>query len=143
MEVAPNRIRGGLLVFQAFWSNIGGIVVSVMMQQLNQKHPDDYLLAMRILWAPIGLMIVCWVFIPESPWFHARRGNEEKALKSLRQLFGGVEGYNIEEEYGIILRTIEHEKAVLASAPSYLDVFRGKNLRRTLTVMLLAVCQQL
>jgi SP family general alpha glucoside:H+ symporter-like MFS transporter len=51
--------------------------VSVMMQQLNQKHPDNYLLAMRILWAPIGLMIIFWVFVPESPWFHARRGNKE------------------------------------------------------------------
>ena len=61
MEICPNRIRGGMVTFQAVWSNIGGIVVAVMMQQLNQKHPDDYLLAMRILWAPVGLMIIFWV----------------------------------------------------------------------------------
>jgi SP family general alpha glucoside:H+ symporter-like MFS transporter len=51
MEIAPNRIRGGLILFQAVWSNIGGIIVSLMMQQLNKKHPNDYLIAMRVLWA--------------------------------------------------------------------------------------------
>lgn len=143
MEISPNKIRGFLVIFQAVWSNVGGIVVSVMMQQLNQKHPDNYLLAMRILWAPITFMILCWAFVPESPWFHARRGNKEGAMKSLRQLYGNVEGYDFEEEYQIIARTIEHEREFLAHAPSYMDVFRGTNLRRTLTIMILSACGQL
>jgi hypothetical protein len=109
-------------------SNIGGIVCSVMMQQLNQKHPTNYLLAMRLLWIPIGLMIIFWIFVPESPWFHARRGNKEKALKAMRQLYGGVEGYDFEEEYGIIERTIEHERDFLEEAPKYVHVFKGLNL---------------
>lgn len=98
------------------------------MQQLNQKYPDNYLLAMRILWAPIGLMIIFWIFVPESPWFHARRGDKEKALKAMKQLYGGVKGYDLEEEYGIIARTIEHEREVLQDAPRYVDVFKGLNL---------------
>lgn len=98
-----------------------------MMQQLNQKHPDNYLLAMRVIWAPVGLMIIFWMFIPESPWYHARRGNKEKALKCMRQLYGGVKGYDIEEEYGIIARTIAHERAVLQDKPRYVDVFKGLN----------------
>ena len=128
MEITPNRIRGGMVTFQQVWSNIGGIVVAIMMQQLNKKHPDNYLLAMRILWAPIGLMIIFWTFIPESPWYHARRGEKEKAMKCLRMLFGGVEGYDFEEEYGIIVRTIEHEQAINQEKPSFRDVFRGVNL---------------
>lgn len=108
---------------------MGGIICSVMMQQLNRKHPDDYLLAMRILWAPIGLMLICWAVVPESPWFHARRGNTEGALKAMRQLYGGVSWYNYEEEYGIILRTLEHERATLAeNKPRFRDVFQGINL---------------
>jgi MFS transporter, SP family, general alpha glucoside:H+ symporter len=127
MEICPNRIRGGMVTFQAVWSNIGGIIVSVMMQQLNKKHPDNYLLAMRILWAPIGLMILFWVIVPESPWFHARHGNKDKALKSMRQLYGGIEGYDYEEEYGIIERTITHERDVLQEVPSVFHVFKGLN----------------
>lgn len=143
MEICPNRIRGGMVIFQAVWSNIGGIICSVMMQQLNQKHPDNYLLAMRVLWAPVGLMIICWIFVPESPWFHARRGNKEKALKAMKQLYGGVEGFDFEEEYGIIARTIEHERSMLEESPKYIHVFKGLNLKRTLTVMILAVSQQI
>lgn len=112
-------------------SNIGGIICSVMMQQLNQRHPDNYLLAMRILWAPVGLMIVCWVFIPESPWFYARRGNKEKAMKAMRQLYGGVKGYDFEEEYGIIARTIKHEREMLQDRPRYIHIFKGINLVST------------
>jgi hypothetical protein len=99
-----------------------------MMQQLNQTHPDNYLLSMRILWAPIGLMIICWVFVPESPWFHARHGNKEKAMKCMKQLYGGVKGYDFEEEYGIIARTIEHERGMLEDMPSYIQIFKGLNL---------------
>lgn len=99
-----------------------------MMQQLNQRHPDNYLLAMRIVWAPIGLMIVCWIFVPESPWFHARRGNRDKAIKTMKQLYGGVQGYDFEEEYGIIARTIEHERELLQESPTYVHVFKGLNL---------------
>ncbi|KAL7893150.1 general substrate transporter [Trichoderma sp. SZMC 28014] len=142
MEICPNKIRGGLVTFQAVWSNIGGIIVSVMMQQLNKKHPDNYLLAMRIIWAPVALMIVCWVFIPESPWFHARHDNKEKAIKSLKQLYGGVEGFDLEEEYGIIVRTITHEREVLQEAPSYRHVFKGLNLKRAFIVVILSVSQQ-
>ena len=99
-----------------------------MMQQLNQKHPDNYLLAMRILWVPIGLMIIFWIFVPESPWYHARRANKEAAMKAMRQLYGGVEGYDFEEEYGIIEKTIEHERFVLEEAPKYIHIFKGLNL---------------
>lgn len=98
-----------------------------MMQQLNTKHPDKYLIAMRVLWAPIALMLVCWAFVPESPWFHARRGNKEAAMKSLHHLYGNVKDYDYEEEYQIIARTIDHENELLNRKPTYADVFRGTN----------------
>lgn len=108
-------------------SQLGGIIVSLMMQQLNQKHPNDYLIAMRVLWAPIGAMILFWVIVPESPWFHARRGNKEAAMKSLRRLYGNIPAYDFEEEYGIITHTIEHEAGLLGQRPRYRDLFKGVN----------------
>lgn len=158
MEVSPNRIRGGLIVFQAVWSQLGGIIVSVMVQQLNQKHPEDYLIVMRIVWGPIALMLLLWAIIPESPWYYSRRGNKAKALKMMKSLYGGVPGYDFEEEYGIIQRTLEHEKQVLQEAPKWVHIFKGLNLvshnvevvfradhlqKRTLTVAVLAIAQQL
>lgn len=46
----------------------------------------------------------------------------------MKQLYGGVQGFDFEEEYGIIARTIAHEKEVLQEAPSYRHVFKGLNL---------------
>jgi SP family general alpha glucoside:H+ symporter-like MFS transporter len=68
------------------------------------------------------------MFVPESPWFYARKGNQGAVMRSMKQLYGGVKGYDFEEEYGIILRTIEHEKEKLNNHPRYNDVFRGLNL---------------
>ena len=76
-------------------------------------------------------MIIFWVFVPESPWFHARRGNKEKALKTMRQLYGGIKDFDFEEEYGIIARTIEHERQVLDEKPRYIHIFKGLNLVST------------
>ncbi len=70
---------------------------------------------MRELWAPIGIMLICWAFVPESPWWLAREGNKEGTLKALRQLYGNVKGYEYEEEYQIIARTIGHEAEVASS----------------------------
>jgi len=48
-------------------------------------------------------------------------------MTSLRKLYGNVEGYDFEEEYSIIERTIVHERDVLVHKPTYLDCFRGVN----------------
>jgi hypothetical protein len=50
----------------------------------------------------------------------------------MKRLYGNVEGYDYEEEYGIILRTIAHEKELLAEskAQSWTHVFRGLNGKR-------------
>ncbi|KAM0229889.1 hypothetical protein ACHAPO_009611 [Fusarium lateritium] len=139
MEICPNNIRGGMLTFQAVWSNVGNIACNVMMQRLNKNHPDDYTLPLRILVAPVSLMLLFWVFVPESPWYYARHGKKDKAMKSLKLLYGNVEGYDFEQEYSIIEKTILHERELLNEAPNITHVFKGYNLRRTLTVLLLAV----
>lgn len=157
MEIVPNKIRGGMITLQFVWyviyspyvpppdtfaaivsdaerggadlhrSQFGGIIISLMMQQLNEKHPDDYLIAMRVLWAPIGAMIFFWIIVPESPWFLARKGDKEGAMKSLKRLYGNIAAYDYEEEYGIIEHTIQHETALLDNQPRYRDLFKGVN----------------
>lgn len=46
MEICPNRIRGGMIAFQAIWNNIGGILVSLMVSlrySPNPNHPIEKL----------------------------------------------------------------------------------------------------
>ena len=101
-----------------------------MIQVVNKKFPYYWQLPVYVLWGPIGCVIILVAFLPESPWYHARKGNRDAAFKSLKTLYGDVDGFNLEEEYGIILRTLEHEKQVLAETVDvkWRDVFIGLNL---------------
>jgi hypothetical protein len=73
-------------------------------------------------------MIVFWAFVPESPWFYVRHGKKDQAINAMKQLYGNVEHYDFEEEYGIIADTIKHEREVLQEAPKFLHIFKGINL---------------
>ena len=84
MEISPNRIRGCMITFSNVWSGVGGIITSLMMQQLKEKHLDNCLIAMGVIWGPIGVMGLCWAIVPESPWFHARWDHEAAGVKALR-----------------------------------------------------------
>ena len=67
--------------------------------------------------------------MPETPWYYGRRGNKEGAFKSMRRLYSNIPDYDYEEEYGIIIRTIAHERELLAEVQhqSWSAVFRGLN----------------
>ena len=100
-----------------------------MMDILNQKHPTKWLLPIYIEYAMIGIMFFCYIFVPETPWYYGRRGDAEGAMKSMKRLYGNIPGYNYEEEYGIITRTIAHEKEMdaKANAQPWSQIFRGLN----------------
>jgi MFS transporter, SP family, general alpha glucoside:H+ symporter len=49
-------------------------------------------------WAMIGIILIIFLVIPESPWWLASKGKVERASKVLRRCYGGVEGYNIEQQ---------------------------------------------
>ncbi|ORX38163.1 general substrate transporter [Kockovaella imperatae] len=138
VEIAPTRIRGGLVTFQAVWSSIFQIILAFMLEIMNRKYPYDWLKPLYVVWPLAGIIFVAIILLPESPWFYARRGNKEKAIKSLNRLYKGVPGYDVEEEYAVILRTLSHEQQMLdlqGGGESWLDLFRRGNLKRTVIVM--------
>ena len=49
----------------------------------------------------------------ESPWVYGGHANKKRGLHSLNQFYGNVPGCDYEDEWGITLRTLEHEKAML------------------------------
>ena len=108
-----------------------------MLEVMNQKYPLNWLKPFYVVWGMAAVMLFSILILPESPWHHARRGNRESAIKSLRRLYGTVPNYDVEAEYNIILRTVVHEKVVLqaSKAASYRYLFTGENLKRTVIVM--------
>lgn len=81
-------------------------------------------------WVFIGIALIILPCIPETPRFYAQRGKHEKARKVLKQVYGNVPGYDLEHEYGIILKEIEDGKLLARNQESVtlLDCFRGTNL---------------
>jgi len=59
-------------------------------------------------------------------------------------LYGNVTDYNQEEEWGIIARSIEHERDLLAqsSSVSWASIFRGTNGKRMFVLLLVCTGQQ-
>lgn len=129
MEICATRIRGIVLSAAIFWGALATLMSSIMMNQLTLAQPLNWHLPVYATWGPVALMGLCFAVIPESPWFHARRGNKDKALKVLKFLYGNVEGYDYEEEFGIISKTIEHEREQIKinNASAWTDLFKGTN----------------
>ena len=80
---------------------------------------------------PLPLMAAAY-FAPESPWNSVRRGNIEEARHSLMRLQeeGPDRPAKVKAALAYIEYTTELEKAESAHA-SYLECFKGTNLRRT------------
>lgn len=145
MEICPTRIRGLVLSAAIFWGAIATLLASVMMNELTKRFPLNWHLPIYATWGPVGFMLLCFIVVPESPWFYARHGNKEKAIKALQKLYSGVEGYDYEEEYSIILRTVEHERAQLRAnkASGWNDLWKGTNGKRTMSAVIISLSVQL
>lgn len=63
------------------------------------------------------------------PGYHARRGNADKAKRSLRRLYGNVPSYDVEREYDQMASTIEVERRDHGGSwwTEYRDCFVGIN----------------
>lgn len=86
--------------------------------------------ALQWVW-PVPLFFVAY-FCPESPWNAVRRGKHDLARQSLRRLRSSTDctDQDIEATVALIDHTTRLERAETAGA-SYLECFRGTNLRRT------------
>jgi SP family general alpha glucoside:H+ symporter-like MFS transporter len=80
---------------------------------------------------PIPLLAVAY-FAPDSPWSCVRRDKIEDARISLRRLRQqtATSEEEIEATLALIVHTTQLERAEVAGA-SYLECFKGTNLRRT------------
>ena len=116
-----------------------GIIRGVL--ELNSVW--SYRIPFGLQWA-FALPILCAVFFsPESPWWLVRHGNPEGARKSLLRLTQkSTPGFNVDETVAMMMHTNEVEKS-FKKGTSYMDCFRGSNLRRTEITVLVWVTQAL
>ena len=101
-----------------------------MIQVVNQRYPLYWQLPVYVIWGPVGVVLILVAVLPESPWYLARHNNKEAAFKALRRLYGNVAGFDVEEEYGIIERTLALERHLLTVTTDarWRDIVTGLNL---------------
>ena len=88
---------------------------------------------------PTPLAILMF-FAPESPYWLIRKGKLEQAARSIKRL-GKSTGGNVTETLAMMRRVIELEKT--AKKPSYVELFKGTDLRRTAIVCFVYAAQNL
>lgn len=141
-EVCPTNLRGYLTIYVSLCWAIGQFIAAGVLEGLVDR-PDQwsYRIPFALQWVwPLPLMIVCF-FAPESPWYLVRKDRLEEAKHSLRRLAGNKTEEQINGQLAMLVHTVQIESSLQEGA-SYLDCFKGVDLRRT-EICCLAFCGQI
>jgi SP family general alpha glucoside:H+ symporter-like MFS transporter len=132
-EVTPVPLRPILTTYVNLCWVIGQFLASGVLKGVALR-PDQWAYripyALQWLW-PTPILIGIY-FAPESPWWLIRKGRDEAAKHMLNRLTSADKhpDFNADDTIAMMRHTNELEKAV-SEGTSYLDCFRGTDLRRT------------
>ncbi|RDW59301.1 sugar porter family MFS transporter [Aspergillus mulundensis] len=130
-ECAPFKIRGSLINTYQFSLLVGGTLIQTANWGLHERT-DQWAYRVVILLqfiVPIVLLIGAFV-LPESPRWLVGKGRRDDAAKVLHLLRRGTPHDLIEQEADLLYLS-EQEQQALHGSVSWLDCFKGPNLRRT------------
>jgi sugar porter (SP) family MFS transporter len=141
-EAAPAHLRGIIVALFAWWVNIGSLIGAIIVNYTRVwLDARSYQIPIGCLFiVPVLLSIALW-FVPESPRYLVNQGREEAGKRALRTLRGNaVDEQGLELEWAEMIRGIEEERRN-AKSVSFVDMFRGTDLRRTLLCYGMIACQ--
>ncbi|KAI8964299.1 sugar transporter [Daldinia sp. FL1419] len=144
-EVCPVALRGYLTTYINFCWGIGQMIgIGVIMGNLWRTDEWAYRIPYALQWMwPLPLIIgIC--FAPESPWWLVRKGRVEDAKHSLLRLtsLDRETDFDVDETVAMMVHTSALEHKITKGA-SYLDCFKGVDLRRTEIVCMCWAIQNL
>ncbi|KPV74502.1 uncharacterized protein RHOBADRAFT_15861, partial [Rhodotorula graminis WP1] len=136
-EFAPRELRGIALSLFNMCMNIGGLAATIIPWATNNHFGlDDRAFRVPLYVAlacpTISLALELWL-LPESPWWLLMKGKKDQARKSLDYLYSSQPNYDSDRSLAELDRRSALTPRVNAQAKStsYLDCFKGTNLRRT------------
>jgi hypothetical protein len=140
-EICPMALRHYLTSYVCLCWAFGQLISAGV---LNGFQSNDTQWAFRIPFAiqwiwPIPLAIVLF-FVPESPYWLARRNRLEEAESVLERLASKKHPTDVKKQLAMIVHTNKVEDEI-STGSSYIDCFKGVNLRRTMIVMVVFVAQ--
>jgi SP family general alpha glucoside:H+ symporter-like MFS transporter len=141
-EISPLELRAVLTAFTNMAFVVGQLLADGLATSFEKRSDDwSYKGPLAFQWLFCLALLVGIPFAPESPWYLVRIGKPEKAKESLRRLsWDGVNDLDIVVDN--IFKTDQLEREYQETS-TYIDCFRGTNLRRTEICALSYLCQTL
>jgi SP family general alpha glucoside:H+ symporter-like MFS transporter len=144
-EVCPVALRGYLTTYVNFCWGLGQVVgIGVIKSMLPRNDQWSYRIPYALQWMwPVPLLIGISL-APESPWWLVRKGRLVDAKKSLLRLtsLNRDTEFDADETIAMMVHTTALEERITKGS-SYLDCFRGTDLRRTEIVCMCWAIQNL
>lgn len=144
-EVCPVALRGYLTTYVNFCWGLGQVIgIGVIKSMLPRQDEWSYRIPYALQWMwPLPLFIGVWL-APESPWWLVRKGKVVEAKRALLRLtsLDRETDFDADETIAMMVHTTALEEKITSGA-SYLDCFKGADLRRTEIVCMAWAIQNL
>lgn len=137
-EISPICLRGpiqsGIVLFTVLMQAMALLIIR---QHIATIVPQAFRDVFAVQWAFCGLTCLLFFLVPESPTWLILKGRHDQAKKAVSRLYGSKN--NPEAWYESIARKIRLEAAQehASGIGGFLELYRGSNLKRTMTVHLL------
>lgn len=130
-EICPVVLRGYLTTYVCLCWIFGQFVsAGVTYSSADLTTKWAYKIPFAVQWAwPVPLFVLI-SFAPESPWWLVRRGRTQDAERTMSALLSKSAKYQAPAYVAMMIHTVREEQET-AVGSSYLDCFRGIDLRRT------------
>lgn len=142
-EVMPLALRAYLTSNVNLCWLLGQITAfGVLRAMLKYNSEWSYRVPFGLQWVWIVFILAGVIFAPESPWWLVKHERLDDAKRTLLRLTRNESDFNADNTVALMVRTNEIEKE-MATGLSYLDCFKGTDLRRTEIVCMVWMTQVL
>lgn len=130
-EICPLKLRPFLTAYVNMCWTIGQFVAAgVLKSFLNRSDEWGWRIPFALQWMWIPGLVVAAIFMPESPWHLVRKGHHAEAERVLHRLTAKNEHVYAKDIVAHMHHTDQIEREISVGT-SYLDCFKGTDLRRT------------
>lgn len=136
-EIAPVCLRGPIQSAIVLWTVLlQALGLVVLRQNVSTIEESAFRLTFAIQWAFCASTAILFALVPESPTWFILKDKMANAKKSIERLYG--KSATLDARFDHIQRQVQGEfgSEQASGVGGYLELYRGRNLKRTMTVHL-------